>query len=150
MKKITLIIFFLVFSLSGYSQNRDQEYDKEKLEAARIAYITNRLDLKPSQAEKFWPIFNQYQEDRKVLMEEMSTFNKSCLQETDNERAKEKIGKRFEIQQRLLDREKIFMNEVIEVITPLQAIKLNGVNRDFTRQVYRMHQGRDRGGREKN
>jgi Spy/CpxP family protein refolding chaperone len=150
MKKITLIIFFLVFSLSGYSQNRDQEYDKEKLEAARIAYITNRLDLKPSQAEKFWPIFNQYQEERKVLMEEMSTFNKSCLQETDNERAKEKIGKRFEIQQRLLDREKIFMNEVIEVITPLQAIKLNGVNRDFTRQVYRMHQGRDRGGREKN
>lgn len=146
MKKITLIIFFLVFYLSGYSQDRDQEYDKEKLEAARIAYITNRLDLKPSQAEKFWPIFNQYQEDRKELMEEMSTFNKSCLQETDNERAKEKIGKRFEIQQRLLDREKLFMNEVIEVITPIQAIKLNGVNRDFTRQVYRMH----RGGREKN
>lgn len=150
MKKISLLILFFVFSLSVFSQNRDQEYDKEKLEAARIAYITNRLDLKPSQAEKFWPIFNQYQEDRKVLMEEMSTFNKSCLQETDNERAKEKIGKRFEIQQRILDREKIFMNEIIEVITPLQAIKLNGVNRDFTRQVYRMHQGRDRGGREKN
>jgi Spy/CpxP family protein refolding chaperone len=150
MKKITIIIFVLVFSLSGYAQDRDQEYDKEKLEAARIAYITNRLDLKPSQAEKFWPIFNQYQEDRKVLMEEMSTFNKSCLQETDNERAKEKIGKRFEIQQRLLDREKIFMNEIIEVITPLQAIKLNGVNRDFTRQVYRMQQGRERGGRGNN
>lgn len=150
MKKISLLILFFVFSLSVFSQNKDQEYDKEKLEAARIAYITNRLDLKPSQAEKFWPIFNQYQEDRKVLMEEMSTFNKSCLQETDNERAKEKIGKRFEIQQRILDREKIFMNEIIEVITPLQALKLNGVNRDFTRQVYRMHQGRDRGGREKN
>lgn len=143
-------MFFLAFSVPGFSQDRNQEYDKEKLDAARVAFITNRLDLKPSQAEKFWPVFNQYREDRKVLMEEMSIFNKSCMQETDNDRAKEKIGKRFEIQQKLLDREKIFMNEIIQVITPVQALKLNGVNRDFTRQVYRMHQGRERGGRGNN
>ena len=143
-------MFFLAFSVPGFSQDRNQEYDKEKLDAARVAFITNRLDLKPSQAEKFWPVFNQYREDRKVLMEEMSIFNKSCMQETDNDSAKEKIGKRFEIQQKLLDREKIFMNEIIQVITPVQALKLNGVNRDFTRQVYRMHQGRERGGRGNN
>jgi Spy/CpxP family protein refolding chaperone len=150
MKKLTLILFFLAFSFPGFSQDRNQEYDKEKLDAARVAFITNRLDLKPSQAEKFWPVFNQYREDRKVLMEEMSIFNKSCMQETDNDRAKEKIGKRFEIQQKLLDREKIFMNEIIQVITPVQALKLNGVNRDFTRQVYRMQQGKERGGRGNN
>jgi Spy/CpxP family protein refolding chaperone len=150
MKKLTLILLFLAFSFPGFSQDRDQEYDKEKLDAARVAFITNRLDLKPSQAEKFWPVFNQYREDRKDLMEEMSIFNKSCMQETDNDRAKEKIGKRFEIQQKLLDREKIFMNEIIQVITPVQALKLNGVNRDFTRQVYRMQQGKERGGRGNN
>lgn len=143
-------MFFLAFSVPGFSQDRNQEYDKEKLDAARVAFITNRLDLKPSQAEKFWPVFNQYREDRKVLMEEMSLFNKSCMQETENDRAKEKIGKRFEIQQKLLDREKTFMNEIIQVITPVQALKLNGVNRDFTRQVYRMQQGRERGGRGNN
>jgi Spy/CpxP family protein refolding chaperone len=145
MKKITLILIFLAISVLGYTQDRDQSYDKEKLDAARVAYITNRLDLKPAQAEKFWPVFNQYQEDRKVLMENMSTLNRSVMQETDNDRAKEKIAKRFEIQQKLMDREKEFMDKIIEVITPVQALKLNGVNRDFTRQVYRMHQGRERG-----
>jgi Spy/CpxP family protein refolding chaperone len=145
MKKSTLIIFFMTLSIIGFGQDRNQTYDKEKLDAARVAYITNRLDLKPAQAEKFWPIFNLYQEDRKVLMEEMSTLNRSVMQETDNERAKEKIGKRFEIQQKLMDREKEFMDKIIQVITPVQALKLNGVNRDFTRQVYRMHQGRERG-----
>jgi Spy/CpxP family protein refolding chaperone len=145
MKKLTLILIFLAISIVGYTQDRDQSYDKEKLDAARVAYITNRLDLKPSQAEKFWPVFNQYQEDRKVLMEDMSTLNRSVMQETDNDMAKIKIAKRFEIQQKMMDREKEFMNEIIQVITPVQALKLNGVNREFTRQVYRMHQGRERG-----
>jgi Spy/CpxP family protein refolding chaperone len=145
MKKSTLILFFMALSIIGYGQDRNQTYDKEKLDAARVAYITNRLDLKPAQAEKFWPVFNQYQEDRKVLMEEMSALNRSVMEETDNERAKEKIGRRFEIQQKLMDREKEFMDKIIQVITPVQALKLNGVNRDFTRQVYRMHQGRERG-----
>ncbi|MFD2201433.1 Spy/CpxP family protein refolding chaperone [Shivajiella indica] len=147
MKQFILILFYFTFTLATYAQDREQQYDKEKLDAARIAFITNRLDLKPPQAEKFWPIFNQYQEDRKALMEEMSTLNKSFMQETDNDRALEKIGKRFEIQQKLLDREKVFMNEIISAITPVQALKLNGVNREFTRQVYRMQQGRERGNR---
>ena len=131
-------------SFSGYAQRQGQQYDKEKLEAARVAYITNRLDLKPSQAEKFWPVFNQYQEDRTKLMEQMSKLNRAASQETNEAKAREMVEQRFAIQQELLDREKLFMSNIMQVISPLQAVKLSGVNRDFTRQLYRMNQNRDR------
>lgn len=145
MKKICLInAVILLFGFSAYAQKPTTQYDKEKLEAARVAFITNRLDLKPEQAEKFWPLFNQYNEERSMMMDKVSSLNRESMQDLTESRAKEIIQKRFSIQQQLLDREKAFMNEIIKVITPQQAIKLGGVNREFTRQVYQRH----RGGRE--
>lgn len=144
MKNITLLILMVFLSFTGFAQRQGQQYDKEKLEAARVAFITNRLDLKPVQAEKFWPIFNQYQEDRTKLMEQMSKLNRAASQETNEVKAREIVEQRFAIQQELLDREKLFMSNIMQVISPLQAVKLSGVNRDFTRQLYRMNQSRDR------
>jgi len=147
MKKFALIFIFLASSYSTLLAQRPsgQQYDKEKLEAARVAFITNRLDLKADQAEKFWPIFNQYNEDRGKLMNQISAINRSSSQDISDAKAREMIQKRLSLQQLLLDKEKIFMEEVTIAITPVQAMKLGSVNREFTRQVYRMHQGGERG-----
>lgn len=145
MKKVIWIQTVILFlGIAAYAQKPTTAYDKEKLEAARVAFITNRLDLKPEQAEKFWPLFNQYNEERTKMMDKVSSLNRESMQEITEARAKEIIQKRFSIQQQLLDREKIFMEEITKVISPQQAIKLGGVNREFTRQVYQ----RNRGGRE--
>jgi hypothetical protein len=144
MKKAMLLQAIILFlGVAVFAQRPTTEYDKEKLEAARVAFITNRLDLKPEQAEKFWPLFNQYNEERTKMMDKVSNLNRESMQELTEARAKEIIQKRFTIQQQLLDREKLFMEEITKVITPQQAIKLGGVNREFTRQVYQ----RNRGGR---
>ncbi|WP_373523229.1 hypothetical protein [Aquiflexum sp.] len=149
MKKYNLIFIVFAFSFSSLLAQRPggQQYDKEKLEAARVAFITNRLDLKADQATKFWPLYNQYNEDRGILMDKISTINRSSSQEITDAKAREMIQERLSLQQQLLDKEKIFMEEVTKAITPVQAMKLGGVNREFTRQVYRMQQGSDRGRR---
>lgn len=147
MKKILWIHTFILFlGISAYAQKPTTEYDKEKLDAARVAFITNRLDLKPEQAEKFWPLFNQYNEERTNMMNKVSSLNRESMQELTENRANEIIQKRFSIQQQLLDREKVFMEEITKVISPQQAIKLGGVNREFTRQVYQRHRGGREGG----
>ncbi|WP_304518171.1 hypothetical protein [Cecembia rubra] len=144
MKKITILVFFLCYTSLSMAQRGNAQYDQEKLEAARVAFITNRLDLKASQAEKFWPLFNSYQEERKSIMDTLSKLNKQSGWESDDEKAKNLINKRFELQEKLLAREKLFMNDIMQVISPSQAVKLGSANRDFTRHVYRMQQGRSR------
>lgn len=147
MEKIILICAVILFvGNEAFAQKPTNEYDKEKLEAARVAFITNRLDLKPEQAEKFWPLFNQYNEERTKMMDKVSSLNRESMQEISEMRAREIIQKRFSIQQQLLDREKLFMEEITKVISPQQAIKLGGVNREFTRQVYQRHRGGREGG----
>jgi hypothetical protein len=145
-KSVFICAVMLFFGNFAFAQRTSTEYDKEKLEAARVAFITNRLDLKPDQAEKFWPLYNQYNEERRVMMDKVSSLNRESMQDISEERANEIIQKRFSMQQKLLDREKSFMDEIVKVISPQQAIKLGGVNREFTRQLYQRHRGGRDGG----
>ncbi|GHB49270.1 Spy/CpxP family protein refolding chaperone [Mongoliitalea lutea] len=144
--KITQYLFIIgmlfLISIDAFAQRQEQRgYDREKLESARIAFITNRLELKPDQAEKFWPLFNQYNEQRSAIMETLVGLNRISAANISEVEAKEIIQKRLANQQKMLDLEAAFMESIIKVITPKQAVQLSGVNREFTRQIYRNQQG---------
>lgn len=59
MKKI-IIILLLLLSVTTFAQ--DKEKHMERIKALRVAFISDRLDLTPEEAQKFWPIFNQFDE----------------------------------------------------------------------------------------
>lgn len=52
-------LFFLmmcIFSVAGIAQ----EKDNDEIEALKIAYITDALNLSTSEAQEFWPVYNEY------------------------------------------------------------------------------------------
>ena len=53
----TLAALFLMCSITFYSQ----ETKNEKIKSLKIAHITKTLDLTTSEAEKFWPIYNTFE-----------------------------------------------------------------------------------------
>ncbi|MBC6365268.1 Spy/CpxP family protein refolding chaperone [Algoriphagus sp. AK58] len=142
MNKIALYFIFIFALCAGnaLAQRPTQNIDPEKLQAARIAFITSRIDLKPEQAEKFWPIFNQYTEQREATMKSMSGLNRG-IESISEEEAKSRIQKRLQLQQKMLDDEKAFINEVSKVITSKQVLMLNNIARDFNRHIYQRQRG---------
>jgi hypothetical protein len=74
MKRFLLLLSFTVSFLISVAQNG------ERLEALKIAYITKRLDLSPEEAQKFWPIYNQYAEELKQTRKEAIRNNKSEIE----------------------------------------------------------------------
>jgi hypothetical protein len=60
MKRVLLITFLFLAGFFVHAQNGNQ------LPALKIAYITNRLNLSPEEAQKFWPIYNEYSLELKV------------------------------------------------------------------------------------
>jgi len=72
MKKLGIILLLCMgFVFSGISQEPDKpQTDGGKLKAYQIAFLTDKLKLKPEEAQRFWPVFNQYQDEiRKVRIE---------------------------------------------------------------------------------
>ena len=142
MKKITtyLGVLFLLFAVNAMAQRTNQNIAPEKLQAARIAFITSRIDLKPEQAERFWPIFNTYTDQRETTMKAISDLNRGS-ESVSEEEAKSRVQKRIQLQQKLLDDEKNFSNSVSKVITYKQLMMLHNIARDFNRHIYQRQRG---------
>lgn len=60
MKK--LILLTLTLTVIGVSFAQGGEKMKERIKAQKVAFITNKLDLTPEEATKFWPIYNASEE----------------------------------------------------------------------------------------
>lgn len=65
MKKTILLTFLTLLSISSFAQDKH-----EKIKALKTAYITEQLNLTKAEAEKFWPIYNIFEEDKNALKRE--------------------------------------------------------------------------------
>lgn len=71
MKQFLLIIALLLGSFSfARAQNDSLGKRAEKIQALKIAFITQKLQLTSEEAQKFWPVYNRYETDiRKTMID---------------------------------------------------------------------------------
>lgn len=69
MKKYLVITLLLASSGLCWAQGPGSmsKEDREKIKTARIAFLTNRLQLTSEVAKDFWPIFNDHEAAREQL-----------------------------------------------------------------------------------
>jgi hypothetical protein len=72
MKRIVIVLLILltfpIFRLTA------QDSNLEKLNAFKIGFFTRRLNLTSAEAEKFWPVYNEYQDSRNKIQLEKVTI----------------------------------------------------------------------------
>lgn len=81
MRKILLYtLFFLNIGYFGYGQN-DR---RDRLESIQIAFITKELSLSPDEAQRFWPVYNEYKDElaqaRRASREDEVAFEEKVIQ----------------------------------------------------------------------
>lgn len=109
---------------------------REKLESARIALITERLDLNPETAQKFWPVYNQLKEEEMVLKREEMQMRRSLnMGQISDEQAQSKLDEYFLLKDKQLGLEKEAAEKYQEVLTPKQVLQLFKAEADFRRMV---------------
>jgi len=64
MKTSVITILFLTITFVGFSQNKDK---KERIKTLKIAFLTERLELTETEAQKFWPIYNAHETEMDML-----------------------------------------------------------------------------------
>ncbi len=66
MKKY-LIIAMLVLTANAYAQPHENETRREEIEQKKIAFITSKINLTTAEAQSFWPVYNEYQNELKAM-----------------------------------------------------------------------------------
>jgi hypothetical protein len=72
MKKLLLIfsVFFcLQTAIAQEDVNQLPEKKQQNIEALKVAFISKELELTPDEAQKFWPVYNQYSKELNTTFE---------------------------------------------------------------------------------
>jgi len=133
MKRVPIFLILLFISFGTFAQNKEA---MKKIESARIALITERLGLTPDQAEKFWPVYREYNMQRREIREEFRNERQGAnLQNMSEEESKQLVQKSMDMKQKELNLEKEYSKRLTEVISTQQLFKLKNAEKDFQQML---------------
>lgn len=100
MKKIIMIVLVALgtHAFAQPLQNPETDNRGERIEALRIAFISQQLNLTPQEAERFWPVYNQFHNDLKTLRQNFKFDVKGQLsaeEQLDFEQKKLDLKKKY-------------------------------------------------------
>lgn len=115
MKRLLPILFLICTLTSVAQEGGDQDPNGSKVEALKIAYLTKKLNLSPEEAQRFWPIYNNY-----------ATELRNTKKDQRNNRASE-----LETEQKVLDIRKKYNTEFSKVLNAEKVNTLFRSEKDF-------------------
>jgi len=141
MKQTILILATVLFSTVGFSQNRDAHH--EKIKTLKVAYITEKLNLTQTEAQKFWPIYNKFEEDHNKLRHDVSDKRKDIDMENLTESNAKSLIKEMELlyEKRYQSYQK-YMKDLQTVLPAKKVVLLKKVEDDFKRKMFEEYKNR--------
>ncbi len=138
MKNFLLIISLIVFATSSVEA---QKMNRQKIKLLKTAYITDAINLTPTEAEKFWPVYNLYtdkiQNLKKSLGVEIQRKIKLAggienVSETD---AQKTLDQMLSLEKQIGENKINIIKELSKIISAKKIVNLQKAERDFNRQM---------------
>lgn len=76
-----IILLSTISNASAQEQQPPDTKQEEKIQALEIAFISRKLNLTTDEAQRFWPVYNEYKRDmRQVMIAQRNNPNKDVLE----------------------------------------------------------------------
>jgi hypothetical protein len=106
-----------------------------QLENAKIAFITNRVSLNQEQAQKFWPLYNEFSARRRELNRNGRLLRRDATDGMTDQQIRDNFNQAFAMRQQELNLEKEYFDKFQKAISLRQVAQLFQAERDFTKEV---------------
>lgn len=138
MKKRRYILFYL-FVLCTFLKLFPQGGKKEKIEALRVAFITAKLNLTTDESQKFWPVYNDYQDKLKASRQEFRRLSNAFT--TDKE-AQDYLDAELLLKQREYNLYKEYYEKIKKTIPIKKVAQLREAEEDFKKELLKQLQSK--------
>ena len=148
MKNLTNVLFGLILVLTAtvsvQAQGRSDEEIK-RIQDAKVAIITNRLNLTTEQSKDFWPVYNEYsQKRREIHRAQRRIINDKKAEGQTDEQVLGNLKEVQELKQKDLDLEKEYQSKFLKVISANQVVELYKAEKTFNDMlIQRLKQRRE-------
>lgn len=145
-----LPILLLFISFSFYAQGEKMKEKKEQIKALKVAFLTTELELTSSESEKFWPIYNAFDDKqfelRHLKMRAfMGRMDDNAMDKMSEKEANSFLNQMESNEDELYMLRKKFITTLKGILPATKIIKLRKSEEDFNRKL--LQQYRDKGNR---
>lgn len=142
-----LPLLFLFISFSFYAQGESMKEKREKIKALKVAFFTTELDFTANEAEKFWPLYNTFDDKQFELRHQKMRAYMKRMSDGSLDKISEKEANNFLVQMEETEEElfllrKKFTQNLRGVLPSVKIIKLRKAEEDFNRKL--LHQYRNK------
>lgn len=131
------LMMFIASAVAAQGPGNRQQ-NRERIEAQKVAFITERLELTPAEAQQFWPVYNEFDAKRRELNK---GFKKAVDPENiDIDKMSDKDAEELADQtlihaQKLLDLRKEYHVKFKSILPPKKLLKLYDTEREFQKML---------------
>jgi len=148
MKQIILLLtlgVFLIAQTSVVAQKSDNHKKRwEKYKTEKVAFLTTNLDLTPQEAQKFWPVYNQMDNEKSEAQKKRRELERKVRDagETLSDVEIIKLTREFasNMKKEGALNEK-YNEEFLKILPPQKVLKLYKVENEF--RMYMIRKYRD-------
>ena len=112
----------------GAQRMEQREERREKVESMKIAHLAQKLNLDPKTAEVFWPVYNQYEQEMRGVIQEARAQRKDTNWDVDD---------MLEREQKALDIKKKYTAQFNKILKPEQVSGLFQAEKEFRMMLMR-------------
>lgn len=138
-------IVFLLLLCSGFTLlAQDKENKHEQIKALKTAFITSELALTSQESEKFWPIYNNFEEKQNNLRQQKMKFYSEKSADFDKISEKEASSLLSQIQaieDEIHQNRKKLIADLKSTISTVKIIKLKKAEENFNKKLLKQYKG---------
>ncbi|TXK49658.1 hypothetical protein FVR03_06080 [Pontibacter qinzhouensis] len=138
MKQYITLLFLFICCLAGttaVAQTDSEKERRENVESAKIAFLTDKMALTPDQAQKFWPIYKEFETKRREIYHSNRGSSRKKVEEMTDAEVKAMVDGIFVLKQKELNLEQEYATKYQRVISTRQLAELYRGEREFTKML---------------
>lgn len=140
MKNILIVIAIFLSALTSLQAQNKNEH-REKIKAMKVAFITQELNMSPQTAQKFWPVYNKYEIDKRALhkRENVDWDNIGTISDSKAEAMlKEYLA--VEREEYVIKRQ--LFSDLKKILTAREIVLLHKLEADFNKKMIQEYRNR--------
>ncbi|KIX22773.1 sensor of ECF-type sigma factor [Flavobacterium sp. 316] len=141
--KIALLLLFI----SSFSFSQGFKEKKEKIKALKVAFITEELNLTTEEAQKFWPVYNSYDDKQFEIRHNkmkaiVNQYESSEIEKLSEKEALQLVKKMEANEDEMHNLKKKYIKDLLNVLPAKKVVKLKKVEDEFNRKLFKQYRDR--------
>ncbi len=154
MKKIIIMLAVLMMSapFNGINaQDKGKKDWQDRCKAERVAYLTDAMELTSAEAEKFWPVYNKCESEKrnsfKAVMEAYKKLDEALQSGKNDDEIQNLLDKYLAAQDNGKNIDRKYVAEYRKILPNKKVAKLYIAEEEFRRQQIHRLRKNDNGNR---